>query len=651
MSPDANKARARATRIARLWRSIILLYTEVNDLPPIRVQGLTCEQLRPAAADIGLLLPNTPRECNSLLSTLEQQAADKQQAENSASDSESPSGSDAEQPSDTGDQQPPAMLPEEQHADVQQVVLGEIAPLKDDVAVLKNGQQVLQDQLNTILQLLQQQRAVAQPAAPPEGMAVDGEDGELSPGAAASPAGSPAGPPQPEPVSPSAACAARQDLLASLRADFLASAEYQRMERFMTALSFGLALVDHVSRALHARHELDLTDTERRQLEDSAAQQRNLGSSLPERTRPRAEAIDAQLRGASLVDTPEVGARLIQRLNLGGAGHGSQGTALATVGTTATPSTREEKVPISKFTGTLDKHITCLRTWFDVLVSYFTSRGIDPITNFIFYVAGPAQQWAVVYFRERKDSRPTVEQLRTDFLTQWDHPHRDTPEDVRNKLLAGEVKQTGGIQAYIASFRILMQNAGEMHMHDRIAYFKHGLTPALYKKVAHQSDGSRWTDLEDLIKYTVSVALAEQSTKSTSAPARVNMAQTPSRDPRKPPKQANLRPNKSITKDTRSTPYNVSGRYGRGKRGGSSGSRGGHGSGGGHTGSGGGHTGSGGGHAKSRGGYAGPAGGHHDGSGHVDRHAAQVAQVAQVAQAAVVSAIQNALSNIQWMPK
>ena len=69
-----------------------------------------------------------------------------------------------------------------------------------------------------------------------------------------------------------------------------------------------------------------------------------------------------------------------------------------------------------------------------------------------------------------------------------------------------------------------LQNVGDMAMADRIAFFKHGLVPALGKRVNHQSDGSQWTNLEDLIKYMVVVALAEQRPTAKIASADANFA-------------------------------------------------------------------------------------------------------------------------------
>lgn len=122
---------------------------------------------------------------------------------------------------------------------------------------------------------------------------------------------------------------------------------------------------------LAAAGESAVTVAKKQQLVDSVAQQWNLGSGLSERVRPCSAAIDEQLGHSAQEATPEVyiAARLLECLTLGGAGQGSQGVPHATAGAASTFNVREENVPIAKLTGTLDKHITCLRTWFDVLIT------------------------------------------------------------------------------------------------------------------------------------------------------------------------------------------------------------------------------------------------------------------------------------------
>ena len=241
------------------------------------------------------------------------------------------------------------------------------------------------------------------------------------------------------------------------------------------------------------------------------------------------------------------------------------------------------------------KNITCVRTWFDVLITYLQLRHMDPVVHLIFYLVGPAQKWGVAYFRDwtAKGQTPSLAELHTEFLTQWDHPHRDTPEESRNRLLNQEIKQTGTVQSYVAAFRLVLQNVGEMAMPDRITYFKHGLAPALRKRVNHQADGSQWTNLEDLIKYAVAVALAEQKPTAKIASADVNFTDTKPSS-RKPNPQ--LRANGGVQKPTNGGGKTWSGGAGpSGSGGGGHGGRGAN-----RGGGGGGGRGSGGGNSKGR---------------------------------------------------
>ncbi|PNW69606.1 hypothetical protein CHLRE_37g759797v5 [Chlamydomonas reinhardtii] len=89
----------------------------------------------------------------------------------------------------------------------------------------------------------------------------------------------------------------------------------------------------------------------------------------------------------------------------------------------------EPRVVIHAFTGVLKGTITNIATWFDVLVMILSRRGIDPVASFLMYLGGQAQQWGLTWFRawEREHNRqPTVDELRHDFLMQWDNPHLHT---------------------------------------------------------------------------------------------------------------------------------------------------------------------------------------------------------------------------------
>ena len=175
-----------------------------------------------------------------------------------------------------------------------------------------------------------------------------------------------------------------------------------------------------------------------------------------------------------------------------------------------------DRFTVRTFTGEPDKYIKSMSAWFDVYVRYCQRRGDDPFTCLCFATAGEAQTWALAYQQswEKQKKRPSLDKLRADFLTQWDNPFSYTQEDVTDRLLRGECKQTGSVQQYVAAFRLLMQYAPDMDQLTKISFFKNGLSSALRQKVNFRPDGSPWTELDALINYTVSQGITSQTARA-----------------------------------------------------------------------------------------------------------------------------------------
>ncbi|PNW87661.1 hypothetical protein CHLRE_02g142426v5 [Chlamydomonas reinhardtii] len=278
----------------------------------------------------------------------------------------------------------------------------------------------------------------------------------------------------------------------------------------------------------------------------------------------------------------------------------------------------EPRVVIHAFTGVLKGTITNIATWFDVLVMILSRRGIDPVASFLMYLGGQAQQWGLTWFRawEREHNRqPTVDELRHDFLMQWDNLHLHTANAARQRLHNHEVTQTGTVSAYITQFRLIMQDIPDMHMNDRVAHFRAGLQKGLQAKYAFKPGSTvPWDNVYELMNHILEMTTATNFANGKTQPS-VAAADTPaSRSPSLPARGG-------IKKGGRARNHGNGGRAGGGGRHGG----GGHGAGGhagGGRGGGGGHAGGGhGGYGRGGGGGGyGRGGGGHDRGGHGGGH-------------------------------
>ncbi len=61
---------------------------------------------------------------------------------------------------------------------------------------------------------------------------------------------------------------------------------------------------------------------------------------------------------------------------------------------------RPKLPPPGEYTGKLDRNITCVRTWWGMLLEYFRVLDTDPVQNVPFYLKGSAQEWIVSYYAE-----------------------------------------------------------------------------------------------------------------------------------------------------------------------------------------------------------------------------------------------------------
>eukprot|EP00198_Chlamydomonas_reinhardtii_P008039 XP_001697376.1 predicted protein [Chlamydomonas reinhardtii] len=198
----------------------------------------------------------------------------------------------------------------------------------------------------------------------------------------------------------------------------------------------------------------------------------------------------------------------------------------------------EPRVVIHAFTGVLKGTITNIATWFDVLVMILSRRGIDPVASFLMYLGGQAQQWGLTWFRawEREHNRqPTVDELRHDFLMQWDNPHLHTANAARQRLHNHEVTQTGTVSAYITQFRLIMQDIPDMHMNDRVAHFRAGLQKGLQAKYAFKPGSTvPWDNVYELMNHILEMTTATNFANGKTQPS-VAAADTPaSRSPSLP---------------------------------------------------------------------------------------------------------------------
>jgi hypothetical protein len=187
-----------------------------------------------------------------------------------------------------------------------------------------------------------------------------------------------------------------------------------------------------------------------------------------------------------------------------------------------------------KFNGNTTTNIPSVRTWFELYVRYMLLMALDAVSSLPFYLTGKAQLWVMSYFNKwenehGKNTYPPLERLRTDFLQQFDTPRKHTPIEARWRLQKGELNQGVGerVADYVARFRMLLQDAGDMSMIDRIVWFLKGMQSRLREQCSVRPDGTDWTNLEDLITYSLGMEQRSDAGKdATSDDLHVNFARS-----------------------------------------------------------------------------------------------------------------------------
>ncbi len=185
-----------------------------------------------------------------------------------------------------------------------------------------------------------------------------------------------------------------------------------------------------------------------------------------------------------------------------------------------------------KFTGRLDKHVTCVGTWFRVLVSYCAALHLDLVDTLPLFTTGDAQEWVTGYvldIERAMGQRPTAEELQREFLAAFDDAKKHTAERARERLHASEHNQKPGesVNTYTARFRTIIRDAGKMEELDKIHWYKTGLLPQLYAAVCKDYNMKDWADLDSLVEFTRGAESKDLARKKPTAPV-VNAVQTPS---------------------------------------------------------------------------------------------------------------------------
>ena len=187
-------------------------------------------------------------------------------------------------------------------------------------------------------------------------------------------------------------------------------------------------------------------------------------------------------------------------------GAGDPGANLGARGSGLGP---KPKLPdYNKFSGTLSNHVTCAKTWFDGLVDYVnvmyagTAVGFKDVLPF--FTSGKLQTWVTHLYRTKGKDGVTIEEIRREFLQRYGLLTREPAHESRQRLLSGEHHQTVGESAgeYTQRFRELLREAEGMDTITAINLYIKGLNARLRKESAAAPDGSEWTDLEELIRFT-----------------------------------------------------------------------------------------------------------------------------------------------------
>jgi hypothetical protein len=161
----------------------------------------------------------------------------------------------------------------------------------------------------------------------------------------------------------------------------------------------------------------------------------------------------------------------------------------------------------TKFLGTLDKSISCARTWLQQVREYLRVHQQPFVPRFPHYLDGDAAKWASsLYATLRAQGKLDDTHVATEFLLQYGDLLRPEAERARDLLFNKKHAMGRGMPygTYVSKYRQLMREAAPMAMSDQIRWFQEGLTPELRAACAVRPDtGKPWDDLDALIQFGV----------------------------------------------------------------------------------------------------------------------------------------------------
>jgi hypothetical protein len=161
----------------------------------------------------------------------------------------------------------------------------------------------------------------------------------------------------------------------------------------------------------------------------------------------------------------------------------------------------------SKFTGKLTGDITCAKTWFQLVRKYVQREGTSLVDEFMFFVAGKAQEWTASLLREheRNGKKLTEADLEREFIKAYADGYRSDAHEARAKFHDGHVAMKVGekLAEYNTRFLENRREAEDMGERDAIWWYKAGLVSTLRKACETQPEGGEWETLDALMKYAL----------------------------------------------------------------------------------------------------------------------------------------------------
>ncbi|GIL92532.1 hypothetical protein Vretifemale_20031, partial [Volvox reticuliferus] len=178
------------------------------------------------------------------------------------------------------------------------------------------------------------------------------------------------------------------------------------------------------------------------------------------------------------------------------------------------------------------KTISDKLVWYNAVVEYMKLTGMNHVSNFKFFLQGPASKWFDSLQRYHMLKGVTLDgaTLAQEFKKAFGDPtYMHELLEARERLQRGEAVQTPGmtVSEYVQKFLLILLDAPDMAETDKISWFFTHMQPSLAKAAAVDEDNRRHKTLESAIKAAYAAEHRMKVAKSVRVTAAVAAATAP----------------------------------------------------------------------------------------------------------------------------